>query len=125
MKAVYSDKWDPTNWSPSTQMSMDFDAREAGRTASEACTAKAMRNDPTFTKTAQDAILAHLQVVGQASGEVLTDIAIARGARCHDARAFGSVFAGLARKNKIRTVGFCIREKGHGTAGGRIWGLCK
>lgn len=110
---------------PSIQMSMDFDAREAGRTASEACTAKAQRADPEFVKKAQEAILAHLRVVGQASGEVLTDIAIARGARCHDARAFGSVFAGLARKNKIRTVGFCVREKGHGTAGGRIWGLVR
>lgn len=110
---------------PGNQLSIEFDAKEAGRTASEACTAKALRSDPTFVKTAQDAILAHLRVVGQASGEVLTDIAIASGARCHDARAFGTVFSGLARKNLIRTVGFCIREKGHGTAGGRIWGLVR
>lgn len=110
---------------PSNQMSIDFDAREAGRTASEACTSKAQRADPTFVQKAQEAILAHLRVVGQASGEVLTDVAIAHGARCHDQRAFGGVFAGLARKNQIRTVGFCMREKGHGTAGGRIWGLVR
>jgi len=108
------------------QLNIDFSAaREAGRSASEACTAKAQRSDPAFVKKAQDAILEHLRVVGQASGEVLVDIAIARGARCADARAFGAVFSGLARKNKIRTVGFCLRDKGHGTAGGRVWGLVR
>jgi hypothetical protein len=106
------------------QLTID-DAIAAGRTASEACTSKALRVDPTFVKTAQDAILAHLRVVGQESGEVLTNIAIAKGARCHDQRAFGSVFSGLNRKHLIRTVGFCMREKGHGTAGGRIWGLVR
>lgn len=110
---------------PSDQLQIEFDAKEAGRTASEACTAKALRSDPTFVKTAQDAILAHLRVVGQASGEVLTDVAMAHGARPHDQRAFGAVFSGLARKNQIRTVGFCMRDKGHGTAGGRIWGLVR
>ena len=110
---------------PHDQLSIEFDVREAGRTASEACTAKALRSDPAFTEKAAAAILAHLRVVGQASGEVLTDVAMAHGARPHDARAFGSVFSGLARKNQIRTVGFCMRDKGHGTAGGRIWGLVR
>jgi hypothetical protein len=100
-------------------------AREAGRTASEACTAKALRNDPAFVQKAQEAILAHLRVVGEASGEVLTDVAIAHGARPHDQRAFGAVFSGLSRKKLIRTVGFCMRAKGHGTAGGRVWGLVR
>jgi hypothetical protein len=110
---------------PQDQLSISFDAREAGRTASEACTDKALRADPTFTAKAQEAILAHLRVVGQASGETLTNVAIAHGARPHDQRAFGGVFASLARKHLIQTVGFCMREKGHGTAGGRIWGLCE
>jgi len=108
------------------QIPISFEAsREAGRAASEACTAKALRSDPTFVQKAQEAILAHLRVVGQASGESLVDIAIASGARCQDARAFGAVFSGLARKNKIRTVGFCLRSKGHGTSGGRLWGLVR
>jgi hypothetical protein len=107
------------------QTTLDFDAREAGESAANACTDKALRADPTFTAKAQEAILAHLRVVGQASGEVLTDVAIAHGARPHDQRAFGSVFSGLSKKHLIRTVGFCMREKGHGTAGGRIWGLVR
>lgn len=88
-----------------------------------ACAAKAQRSDPEFSAKAEAAILAHLRVVGQASGEVLTDIAIASGARPHDARAFGGVFQSMSRRGLIRTVGFCLRSKGHGTAGGRIWGI--
>jgi hypothetical protein len=108
------------------QIPISFEAsREAGKAASEACTAKALRSDPTFVQKAQEAILAHLRVVGSASGETLTNVAIAHGARPHDQRAFGSVFSGLSKKHLIRTVGFCMREKGHGTAGGRIWRLCK
>jgi hypothetical protein len=108
------------------QLAIDFEAaRESGNQAATACLHKAQRLDPTFSEKAASAILAHLQVVKQASGESLTDIAIAHGARPHDQRAFGAVFASLSRKNLIRTVGFCMREKGHGTAGGRIWGICQ
>jgi hypothetical protein len=99
------------------------DAREAGRAASEACTDKALRSDPTFVQKAQEAILAHLRVVGQASGEVLTDVAIAHGARCHDARAFGSVFSGLLRKHLIHVIGYAPRRKGHGCMGAKIYAI--
>lgn len=109
----------------SNQLALNFDAaREAGERAAVACAAKTKRVvDSTFFEKASTAILAHLQSVGQASGEVLTDIAIAHGARAHDPRAFGSVFSSLARQKRIKTIGFCMRSKGHGTAGGRIWGL--
>ena len=100
------------------QLALDFNP------AAKACQAKAERVNPEFTEKATAAILKHLQAVGQASGEELTDIAIAHGAKPHDARAFGGVFAGLSRNKKITTVGFCMRAKGHGTSGGRIWGLC-
>ena len=102
-------------------MTYTFPAREAGEQAAGACLAKAQRGDPEFSVKARAAILAHLRTVGTASGETLTDIAIAHGARPHDARAFGGVFQSLSRANLIRTVGFCLREKGHGTAGGRVW----
>ena len=98
-------------------------ARAIGESAANACTAKAQRSDPEFTTKAKAAILAHLRVVGKASGEDLVNVAIAHGARPHDARAFGSVFQSLSRSGEIRTVGFCLREKGHGTAGGRIWSI--
>lgn len=106
------------------QLTLSFDrAREAGESAAQACINKAQRKDPEFADKARAAILAHLRVVGKASGEVLTDIARAHGAIPHDDRAMGPVFASLARRGLIRTVGFCARTKGHGTAGGRIWGL--
>lgn len=98
-------------------------SREAGNAAAAACETKARKIDPDFSEKAESAILAHLRTVGQASGEVLTDVAIAHGARPHDARAFGSVFQRLSRRGLIRTVGYCLRSKGHGTAGGRVWGL--
>ena len=101
-------------------------AREAGKAASEACTDKALRSDPTFVQKASEAILAHLRVVGEASGEVLTDVAIAHGARPHDARAFGSVFATLNRKKLIKCVRSDLpRARGHGTSGGKLWGLVR
>lgn len=108
------------------QLSINFEsAREAGKQASERCTDKAQRADPDFSEKACTAILAHLQAVGQAPGETLTNIAIAKGARPHDSRAFGAIFASLSRRGLIRTVGYCMREKGHGTAGGRVWAICK
>jgi hypothetical protein len=106
------------------QLAIDFQAARAqGEIAAGRCIVKAERNDPEFSAKAEQAILDHLRVVGQASGEVLTDVAIAHGARPHDARAFGAVFKSLARRGLIRTVGYCMRSKGHGTAGGRVWGI--
>lgn len=107
-----------------SQIALDFTAARAmGEEGAKRSLAKAERNDPEFSAKAEKAILDHLRVVGQASGEVLTDVAMAHGARPHDARAFGGVFQSMSRRGLIRTVGFCMRTKGHGTAGGRIWGI--
>lgn len=104
------------------QMTIE-DAIASGHAAGQRCADKASKADPEFMAKAQAAILDHLRVVGQCSGEVLTDVAIAHGARPHDARAFGPVFLSLSRRGLIRTVSYCLRTKGHGTAGGRVWGL--
>jgi hypothetical protein len=107
-----------------TQQPIDLQtAREAGEQAAALCLDRARRADPEFVAKATAAILAHLRASGQASGEELVDVAIAHGAHCPDQRAFGAVFATLSRKHLIRTVGFCMRAKGHATAGGRIWQL--
>lgn len=98
-------------------------AREAGKQASERCTDKAQRADPEFSEKASTAILAHLQVVRTATGEELTDVAIAQGARCSDARAFGSIFAGLLRKHQIHVIGYAPRRKGHGCMGAKIYAI--
>lgn len=106
------------------QITLDFQsAREAGEQAATACLTKAQRSDPEFSAKATAAILAHLRAVGQASGEVLVDVAIAHGARCADSRAFGSVFSGLLRKNLICVTGYAPRTKGHGCMGAKIYAI--
>lgn len=107
-----------------SQLSLNLQsARAAGEAAAQACIAKAERNDPEFSAKAEKAILDHLRVVGQASGEELVAVAKAHGAVPHDDRAFGAVFKSMAQRGLIRTVGYCMRSKGHGTAGGRLWAL--
>lgn len=108
------------------QVASDFTAaREQGRTAAEACTDKAERTTSFNTDAAGKFIVGQLVRYGDMSGEMLVDAAIAHGHRPHDARAFGAVFAGLARKGLIRTAGYCLRTKGNATAGGRVWGLVR
>lgn len=85
---------------------------------------KAEKHSPGFAETAKQAILAHLKAVGQASGEDLVDIAIARGAVAPDARAFGGVFRSLRESKQIVCLRSDLpRKRGHGTSGGRLWGL--
>ena len=90
--------------------------------AAEACTAKAVRVAGFDTDAARAAILDALTRSGRAlTGEELVDHCQRMGLVPHDARAFGSVFAGLARDKQIVAVGFAARRKGHGTAGARLW----
>ena len=96
-------------------------ARSEGRLLGNLAKLRAEDADASFPDVARAAILAHLRVVRRASGEDLTDIAKAKGATPPDDRAFGPIFASLARKKRIRSAGFALRKKGHGTAGGRIW----
>jgi hypothetical protein len=88
-----------------------------------ACARKAETVTPGFAELAKKHILAHLSVVQTCPGEELVDIAIAKGAKPHDARAFGSVFMSLSRRGLIRKAGYCERKKGHSTAGGIVWGM--
>ena len=76
---------------------------------------------PTFKAQAMRYVVGHLKIHGEASGEDITDACKAAGIVPHDDRAFGSVFQSLVRDGLIECAGFCLRKKGHGTAGGRIW----
>lgn len=107
-----------------SQLAIDFNAaRAAGEAAGQRCLANAEAESTGFAQAAEAAILRHLRVVRRAPGEDLTSIAKASGAVPHDDRAFGPVFGSMSRRKLIRTAGFCMRSKGHGTAGGRIWEL--
>lgn len=86
----------------------------------------AERVQPDFSETAKRAILAHLSAVGQASGEDLVDVAIAHGATPPDARAFGGIFQSLSRAKQIVCIRSDLpRKRGHGTSGGKLWGLAQ
>lgn len=107
-----------------SQIALDFTAARAmGEEGAARSLAKAERADPEFGAKAEKAILDHLRVVGQASGEVLTDVAMAHGARPHDARSFGPVFARLLRANRVFVIGYAPRLKGHGCMGAKIYAL--
>jgi hypothetical protein len=96
-------------------------AKEAGEQAAEACAAKAERNG--WNKAAATAfVLAYLEQHGPTPGETLV-AAASKLHPAHDARAYGSVLGGLSRAGRIKVVGYCKRELGHGTGGGNIWGL--
>lgn len=84
----------------------------------------ATRRDPDFAAKVEALFLRHLAAVGSAWGGDLTDIARAHGlASDRDARCFGAIFQGMARRNVIRCVEYGIRRKGNGTAGARRWAL--
>lgn len=89
--------------------------RQVSKKAEAAC--------PGFVWKAQQVTVKLLHAFGQASSEELTDAIKACGLKPHDDRAFGAVYQGLARAERIRVVDSCARRKGHGTAGGRVWAL--
>lgn len=77
---------------------------------------------PPFGVRARARILLELAERGPASGEALVLACRANGVLPRkDDRAFGPVFAGLVRDGLIHQVGECLRARGHGTGGGRIW----
>lgn len=90
--------------------------------AIDACAHKAERVTNFSVEAAAEWIYKTLKFSGkQVKGEVLVTAAKNAGHVPHDDRAFGSVFSSLSRQGRIKTVGFCLRKRGHGTAGGRIW----
>jgi hypothetical protein len=98
--------------------------RAAGARAERACAEKAQR----VTGLDLDRARAHVLMLlsrGPQSGEDLVDQLKKAGFIGHDDRCFGAVFSLLANRQLIKCVGFTVRKRGHGTAGGRIWQLCK
>jgi len=82
---------------------------------------RAEHAEPGFTQRAADFILGYLTDCGPTPGELLTDLAKAKGIRPPDDRAFGAAIKMLVRRGQIRQAGWCERTKGHGCGGGRVW----
>ena len=112
-----------------SQLAIDFTAARAeGSRMADLALDKAEKQG-FDTEGAGKFVLGWLARHGQQSGEQLVDAAMQHGFRPKEARAFGAVFSTLSRRGQIRCVGFCMREKGHGTAGvatrrTRYPGLC-
>jgi hypothetical protein len=108
------------------QLQIDFAApsllaaRQMGEIGMALATERAERDEPSFRERAETAILAAL-AAGPLSGEDVTDYVRAR-VPMRDGRALGSIYAAMARRGLIRQVGHCKRRRGHGTAGGIVWG---
>ena len=100
-------------------------SRAAGQDAAGRAEQHAALSMPTFSLRARTHVLTVLAGRGDASGEELTDSCKAAGVVPPDDRAFGSVYAWLARTGQIRCVGMVSRAKGHGTSGGRVWRLVR
>lgn len=99
--------------------------RAAGARAGERAADRAERVDDGFRERAAAFVVGYLQQHGVSSGELVTDAAKLAGIRPPDDRAFGPIYANLARKGLIEQVGWCTRRKGHSTGGGRIWRTVK
>jgi aryl-alcohol dehydrogenase-like predicted oxidoreductase len=79
-------------------------------------------NGLTFSHLASAFVLAHLRRHGPTSGETLTDACKAAGiVPATSDKAFGAIFAKLARDGRIYRKGWTQRAKAHGTGGATIW----
>lgn len=97
--------------------------REVGEVAGTAALNTAQRLVGFNAIAVERFFIDYLSKHGQASGEDLTDAAKNAGYVPHDDRAFGPIFASLARSRIIRVLDFAERRKGHGTSGARVWAL--
>lgn len=104
-------------------------ARAAGREAGEACAEKA-HSVAGFNTTAAAKFM-HSWVVrfGPTSGEQLVKAAREHGHKPHDDRAFGTVFLMLQRGvdgKRLKVLRSDLpRTRGHGTSGGKLWGMVR
>lgn len=104
-------------------------ARAAGAAAGEACAAKAAEVAKFDTTAAARFMHSWVVRFGPTSGEQLVKVAREHGHAPHDDRAFGPVFVKLQRGvdgKRLKVLRSDLpRERGHGTSGGKLWGLVR
>ena len=100
-------------------------ARKLGAEAAQRAEDKANNDAPGFSERALEHIQKEMLAAGRDArvrGEDLVNSAKFSGIRPAEDRAFGPVFQKAIREGLIEPVGFAPRTKGHGTAGGRVYG---
>lgn len=105
-----------------TQMTLDF-ARRVGTRAMQAAASNADRREPKFSERAAAYMYSILATRGPMAGEALTDACIAAGFDVTETRAYGAAFRLLVDRMGARVVRHCARRKGHGSAGGKVYGI--
>lgn len=101
-------------------------AQAAGDQAAQACLAKAEDTAGFDSEGAGRFIVGWIRRYGPTSGEALVRAAKEHGFRPHDARAFGPVFKRLLKHEQVKALRSDLpRERGHGTSGGRLYGVAR
>lgn len=98
--------------------------RQRGDEMAQLATERAERDSAGFTFLARDFVIRYLTAHGASPGEEIVAAGPANGVHCADARAWGSVFCSLSRRGQIVCIRSDLpRQRGHGTSGGKLWGL--
>lgn len=105
-----------------SQMQLDF-ARSLGERALRRAESNAERREPRFSERAAAYMYSRLVAAGPQSGESLTDACVEAGFDVAETRAYGAAFRLLVDRMGARVVGHCPRRKGHGSSGGKVYGL--
>jgi len=101
-------------------------ARRLGEEQMQLALDAATSADPSFGARAYAFIVAYVREqaarLGGVSGEQVTLAAQQAGIGAdRDGRAFGAIFAKAIRMGDIKVIGYCLRARGHGGAGGRVY----
>ena len=103
-----------------------LNARAIGEAAADACVEKAERVAGFEPDGAGKFIVSWIVRYGPTSGEALVRAAKEHGYRGHDDRCYGQVFQRLLKNNQIRVLRSDLpRERGHGTSGGKLYGVVR
>ncbi|TYK74338.1 hypothetical protein FSY45_19430 [Comamonas sp. Z1] len=98
-------------------------ARRLGEQAAQAALDRTEQDDPTFSTRAYEFIVSYVRDHGPVPGEAVTLAARCAGIKpAKDDRAFGAVYAKALRDGAIRVVDSTNRVRGHGSAGGKVYG---
>lgn len=101
--------------------------REAGRVAADACLAAAERREAFDSAKFKQYLVDYVRDHGDTSGEDLVDAAIAAGlVSAKRLRCVGTPMHDLVLQKKLRIIRSDLpRKRGHGTSGGKLYGLCR
>lgn len=97
-------------------------AHQLGLDLGERCAIKAEEASPEFRARAYAFIVNYAAEHRRFTGEDCTHAMKAAGIVAHDDRATGPVYARAIREGVVHIAGMARRARGHGSAGGKVYG---